>query len=110
MTIAIETTASASIVALEGQLSSANAIAIEKEVLAVVELGSRNLVFDFSGLQFISSAGLRMVLVVAKRLGAQGGQLVLCDMQPQVREVFDISGLLPILKVEATRADALGRF
>lgn len=110
MTIATETTASATIVALQGQLNSANAGTIEAEVLGIVNGGMRNLVLDFSALDYISSAGLRMVLVVAKRLKQEGGQLVLCGMQPHVREVFDISGFLAILNVEPGRAEALARF
>ena len=72
--------------------------------------GAKNLVLDFAALDYISSAGLRMVLVVAKRLKGEGGQLVLSGMQPHVREVFDISGFLAILNVEPTRAEALARF
>ncbi len=109
MTIAAETTASATIVSLQGQINSANAAAIEAEVLGLVTGGARNLVLDFSALDYISSAGLRMVLVVAKRLKQHGGQLVLCGMQPHVREVFDISGFLAILNVEPGRAEALAR-
>ena len=109
MTIAAETTASATIVSLQGQINSANAAAIEAEVLGLVTGGARNLVLDFSALDYISSAGLRMVLVVAKRLKQHGGQLVLCGMQPHVREVFDIGGFLSILDVQATREDALAR-
>lgn len=110
MTIATETTATATIVPLQGQINSANAAALEAEVLTLVDGGVRNLVFDFSALDYISSAGLRMVLVTAKRLKQEGGQLVLCAMQPHVREVFDISGFLAILNVEPTRAEALARF
>ena len=110
MTIATETTASATIVSLQGQINSANATAMEAQVLAIVDGGARNLVFDFSALDYISSAGLRMVLVVAKRLKQEGGLLVLCGVQPHVREVFDISGFLAILNVEPTRAEALARF
>src|SRR5690606_7568479 len=82
MTIATETTDRAHIVALQGQINSANAATLESEVLTLVDGGARNLVLDFSTLDYISSAGLRMVLVVAKRLKAEGGQLVLCGMQP----------------------------
>ena len=110
MTIATEITATATIIPLQGQINSANAAAIEAAVLALVDGGSRNLVLDFATLDYISSAGLRMVLVVAKRLKQEGGQLVLCGMQPHVREVFDISGFLAILNVEPTRAEALARF
>lgn len=110
MTISIETAAAATIVPLQGQINSTNAAGIEAEVLGLVAGGVRRLVLDFSALDYISSAGLRMVLVVAKRLKQEGGQLVLCGMQPHVREVFDISGFLTILNVEPGRAEALARF
>jgi len=110
MTIATETTASATVVLLQGQINSANAAGLEAEILALVNHGARGLVLDFAALDYISSAGLRMVLVLAKRLKQDGGQLVLCAMQPHVREVFDISGFLAILNVEGSRADALARF
>ena len=110
MTIAIESAANAQIVALQGQINSANAATTEAEVLALVTSGQKNLVIDFAALDYISSAGLRMVLVVAKRLKQEGGKLVLCTMQPHIREVFDISGFLAILNVTATRAEALAQF
>ncbi|MBY0454464.1 MAG: STAS domain-containing protein [Burkholderiaceae bacterium] len=110
MTITIEFAAKANIVALQGQINSANAATIESEVLAVVAKGHKKIVFDLSALTYISSAGLRMVLVVAKRLKQEGGKLVLCGMQPHVHEVFDISGFLAILNVTATRDEALALF
>lgn len=110
MSMNIETTAVATIVSLQGQINSANANGLEAEVLTLCDSGVKQLVLDFTALDYISSAGLRMVLVIAKRLRQEGGQLVLCAMQPHVREVFDISGFLAILNVEATRADALTRF
>ena len=109
MTIAIEPTAAATIVPLQGQINSANAAAIEAQVLALVDGGTKNLILDFAGLDYISSAGLRMVLVVAKRLKQESGLLVLCGMQPHVREVFDISGFMAILNVVATRDDAVAQ-
>ncbi|TCP20462.1 STAS domain-containing protein [Simplicispira metamorpha] len=110
MTIALESAANAQIVALQGQINSANAATTEAEVLALIASGQKNLVIDFAALDYISSAGLRMVLVVAKRLKQEGGKLVLCTMQPHIREVFDISGFLAILNVTATRAEALAQF
>ena len=56
-----------------------------------------------------SQPGLRVVLVLAKRLKQERGRLVLCAMQPHVHEVFDISGFLAILDVQATRQEALAR-
>ena len=110
MTIALETAANAQIVALKGQINSTNAAQTEVEILALVTAGQKNLLLDFTALDYISSAGLRLVLVVAKRLKQEGGKLVLCGMQGHIREVFDISGFLAILNVADTRSQALERF
>ena len=110
MTIAIEPSEKAQIISLQGQVNSSNAATVESEVLAVVQGGAKNVLLNMTELSYISSAGLRVVLVLAKRLKQDGGQLVLCAMQPHVREVFDISGFLAILNVEGSRADALARF
>ena len=110
MTITLESAANAQIVALQGQINSTNAAPLEAEILALVAAGQKNLLLDFSALDYISSAGLRMVLVIAKRLKQDGGKLVLCSMQPAIREVFDVSGFLAILNVTATRSEALASF
>ena len=109
MPLAIESVANAHIVALQGQINSTNAASTETEILALINPENKNLLLDFSALDYISSAGLRLVLVVAKRLKQDGGQLVLCSMQPHIREVFDISGFLAILNVVETRSEALAR-
>ena len=109
MTIAIEPTDKAHIIALEGQVNSSNAATVETEVLAVVNQGAKNVLLNMTELSYISSAGLRVVLVLAKRLKQERGRLVLCAMQPHVHEVFDISGFLAILDVQATRQEALAR-
>ena len=110
MTIAIEPTDKAHIIALEGQVNSSNAATVETEVLAVVNQGAKNVLLNMTELSYISSAGLRVVLVLAKRLKQGGGKLVIYGMQPHVREVFDISGFLAILNVAGTRAEALEQF
>ncbi|WP_454692084.1 STAS domain-containing protein [Achromobacter aloeverae] len=97
------------IVSPEGQINSANAAAIEAELISLVDGRQRQVVLDMSRLNYISSAGLRVVLVLAKRLKQQEGALVLCDMSPHVREVFDVSGFLAILTVTDTREQAVAR-
>ena len=110
MPLSIESTDNAHIIALQGQINSANAATVETEVLAVLQKGAKNVLLNMTELSYISSAGLRVVLVLAKRLKQAGGKLVIYGMQPHVREVFDISGFLAILNVTGTRAEALEQF
>lgn len=92
-----------------GQINSANAAELETQLLQWVEEGEHKWVLDMSGVEYISSAGLRVVLLLAKRLKQQGGRVVLCSLQPHVLEVFDISGFLSILDVADSRDAALAR-
>jgi stage II sporulation protein AA (anti-sigma F factor antagonist) len=96
------------IVSLEGKLQSSNAAEVEAEILK--RLGQHNLLLlDLGLLDYISSAGLRVVLVAAKRLKQSAGKMVLCGIRPSIREVFDISGFLTILDVVENREQALAR-
>jgi len=97
------------LVSTAGQINSANAAELESRVLEWVEEGEHKWVLDMAGLEYISSAGLRVVLLLAKRLKQKGGHLVLCSLQPHVLEVFDISGFLSILDVADSRDAALSR-
>lgn len=109
MNLAIEKIGETLVVSPEGKINSANATSLEADLLAQVEKGERKVVLDLSRLDYISSAGLRVVLLLAKRLKQQAGSLVLCSLQPHVSEVFEISGFLGILTAVDSRADALAK-
>jgi stage II sporulation protein AA (anti-sigma F factor antagonist) len=78
-------------------------------VVARIDSGERRLVIDLGGVAYISSAGLRVLLLVAKRLKPPAGALVLCGLGPSVRTVLELAGFLPLFAVEADRARALAR-
>lgn len=88
------------------RVDSSTAKAFEAKVLAVVNTGTPKILIDFSELEYISSAGLRVVLVGAKMTrGAR--KFALCSMKPHIREVFDVSGFAKILSIYSDRAAAL---
>ena len=93
-------------VAVTGRLDAMTAPAAEAALVDVIDGGASRLVLNLARLQYVSSAGLRVILATAKKLSRQNGRLVLCEMQPGVREVFEISGLLTVLPVGATEAEA----
>jgi len=66
-----------------------------------------NVVVSFAELSYISSAGLRVLLMAAKKVRQTGGKLALCELSPSIREVFEISGFLSIMTVCGTIDDAL---
>ena len=95
------------IIKSEGRLDIATATEFEKKCTALLEQGHLKLVLDFSALEYISSAGLRSILAVAKKLKSRGGTISLCCLTGLVQEVFALSGFDTILPVYASVAEAL---
>ena len=89
-----------------GRLDNVTSSGVEREAIEVIETGGRLLLFDLDGLSYISSAGLRMTLAIAKRLDAVAGRLALCSPQPHVAEVFEISGVDGIIDIFASAQEA----
>lgn len=107
MNIVTETVNDILVIQPDGRIDSNTAPQFEQQVLGAVDGGQTRLVLDFSELDYISSAGLRVVLMTAKRIKPVQGALALCGMSDSIREVFEISGFLTILTVCADRDEAL---
>lgn len=97
------------VVAPTGRVDTTTSDDLERRLLRHVEAGERRLVIDMVGIEYISSAGLRVLLLLAKKLRAAEGELVLCALGPAVRQVFELAGFLPIFRLEASREQALRR-
>lgn len=90
------------------RIDSSTAKSFEEKANALVDsAGASNVIIDFSELDYISSAGLRVVLTTAKRVKAAGGALTLCGVRANVREVFDVSGFASIFGMHESVDDAL---
>ena len=107
MDIATRTRNDVTIVALAGSLDSKTSPQAQQALDGILAGGGRKLLIDFTALDYISSAGLRVLLATAKRLSGAGSALRLFGMNETVREVFQISGFSAIFAVRATEADAL---
>jgi anti-anti-sigma factor len=107
MNIQVEQQGGITIIPLEGRLDGNNAGAAEAVFLTQLAEGKGQFIFDFSNLQYISSAGLRVVLVAAKKLRASKGRMICASLAEQVYDVFEMSGFTSILEIAATREEAL---
>ena len=110
MNITTRTERDVSVVALAGNLDSNSSPQAQQALDGILAGGAKKMVVDFTALDYISSAGLRVLLGTAKRLIGAGGALHLFGLNGTVREVFDISGFSTILAVYATEAEALKGF
>ena len=98
------------IVAFEGNLDTNTSPEAESKINELIDAGKQQLLVNFEQLNFISSAGLRVLLATVKKLNASGGDLRICSLNATVQEVFDISGFVTILSVKNTEEEALSSF
>jgi len=98
------------IVAPQGNLDFNSATSFQEKVTGVIEGGAHKIVIDFSGLAFISSAGLRVLIVLTKLLQQKKGTLALSSMNEQIFEVFSISGFNKLFSIYASEEEALKNF
>jgi anti-sigma B factor antagonist len=92
---------------VRGRVDTVSAQAFEKGLGSALTREENCLVLDLSGLEYISSAGLRVILSAAKTLKTRGGEIRLAAMQGPVRKVFQISGFLSLFKSFDTKASAV---
>ncbi|HYN10329.1 MAG TPA: STAS domain-containing protein [Vicinamibacterales bacterium] len=95
------------VVAPRGRIDSTTSAALESHLSQVAKAGVPRLVVDFSEVDYISSAGLRVMLTLAKRVRDARGALALCSLGDSVRQVFELAGFLPLFSIEGTRDAAV---
>ena len=95
------------IVKVAGRLDSSAAQPAEDRFGRLLQGGLPHLAIDMSKLEYISSAGLRVLLVVARKVQQAKGKVVLFGLLPSVREVFTISGFDQIFAIESDAAAAV---
>lgn len=111
MNLRIEALPEAACVMPEGRLDFDAAPRFQEAIEQL--LGGANkpaaLIIDCAALQYVSSAGLRVVLLAARAAQRAGISFALCALQPAVREVFDLSGFSRVISVHPERAAALAQ-
>ena len=110
MQISIETSDDVKILAFQGKLDTQTASDAEQQLTEQIEGGTKKILANFEKLDYVSSAGLRVLLATAKKLKATEGEMRICSLNEMVKEVFDISGFMTIFKVFESKAEALEKF
>jgi len=83
----------------EGHLDSTTSLNFEEEVTPLFAAATKVLIFDLSKLDFISSAGVRVVFMAQKALSKHNGVFMMTGLKPQIKKVFEIINALPRLRV-----------
>lgn len=91
---------------LAGSIDTATSPSLEGAVNTAVGGGTKRLIFDMNAVSYVSSAGLRVILLAAKKANAAGGGIAVFGLQAGVQEVFSVSGFGRIVPIVAHEAEA----
>lgn len=98
------------IIQIQGRLDATSSPELEKELLTLIEAGEKDYIADLASLEYISSVGLRIFLMVAKKAKSAGGKVVLCSLNEHVYEVFEIAGFTAIFPIFSNLDEALNNY
>ncbi|WP_309401027.1 STAS domain-containing protein [Cerasicoccus maritimus] len=98
---------SINIVSLKGRLDAGTSGQLEETLNALVEASGQKVLVDCRELDYISSAGLRVLLAAAKQFKKLNGSIALSTLNPNVKQVFEISGFTSIFPIYGTREEAV---
>jgi anti-anti-sigma factor len=95
------------VLVVDGQLDTKSSQEFERAVLELLTAGERRFVIDLGGLDHLAGAGLRVLLMLARKLSGTGGHLALCSLREPVRAAFDVAGFTSAFTICSSRADAI---
>lgn len=110
MEITVDEVGDIRVVRIAGNLDTQTSPVTEEQLTQLIQDGATKILLDFEKLNYISSSGLRVLLVAHKRLEGNSGQVRICNPNTMVREVFDTSGFSEIFSVYGSQAEALDGF
>ncbi len=95
---------------VDGRLDATSSPLVEKRVSSFIESGHKQLVLNFEHVEFLSSAGLRTLLSLTKKLKSLHGKMVIAAVNDEVMEVIRMAGFDHILEISAKESEALRQF
>jgi anti-anti-sigma factor len=93
-------------VSLTGSLDTETATQLEKELAQIFVPESKKLMFNMAGLEYVSSAGIRIIAMASKKMKENSGTIAMTSLQPQIEKVFEIVKALPNFGVFKDEAEA----
>ena len=107
MEISVDRVNEVLIAKIEGRIDGANAREFEEALNGAIAEDDGKVLLDFAALSYISSAGLRVILLIARLLQKRNAAFALCSLSDPIREVFEISGFDKIISIHDTQVEAV---
>ena len=99
------------LVTVSGRIDSATAPELDRVLMSIVDEGRFRICLDLKDLQYISSAGIKVLISILKTCKRWNrGDLRLANMSSYIAEVFDLAGLTPLFKIYPSLVEAVGSF
>ena len=95
------------VLSVTGRVDALTAVELEGAINSHIDQGDRKIVLDFTGLAYISSGGLRVLLATAKKLHNQGDRFALCGLSVEVQKIMNLAGFTAIFSIYTTNVEAL---
>jgi len=98
------------VVSITGRLDTTNYSLLEKKLTDLIDKREDKILIECSKMDYVSSSGLRILLMALKKITMVKGKFVLCNLQENIREIFEISGFTNIFEIYPTQEEALKVF
>lgn len=98
------------IIGIKGRLDTINYSILEKRLMELLDQNVTKILINCSQMDYVSSSGLRILLMALKKITMVKGKFVLCSLQENIREIFEISGFTTIFEIHPNEEDALRVF
>src|SRR5262245_42892856 len=95
------------IVTLSGRIDSTNANDMKDELTRLISSGEKSILVDLGAVRYLTSAAFRALLVATHEADHQAANFALCSLGGQVRELFEMGGLLEVFAIHNSREEAL---
>ena len=90
-----------------GRIDSVTSEVFSTGLMSILDVKPASVLLDFSNLEFLSSAGIRVLMQAAKAARSGGIKLALCSLRSNITQIFVISGIVPIFNIHSDRAAAI---
>jgi anti-sigma B factor antagonist len=106
MDLQSEIRSSICVIRFKGRLDATTSNGVYEKLAQLIDQGQRRFIFNYTDLEYVSSAGLRTLLLVTKKLNGVQGKAVICCFKPFIKEIFDISGFSSLFEFYPTEEAA----
>jgi anti-sigma B factor antagonist len=110
MEIKEKRTDNCTVIGIEGRLDTTNYTLLERHLMGLIETGQTKILVNLEKMDYVSSSGLRILLMALKRISLAKGKFALCSLQENIKEIFEISGFTNIFEIFPGEEDALKAF